>query len=584
MPNSPLLHAFLFAALLSSAAQSLGALVPGAAPPKHEVRAVWLTTAAGLDWPRTADRAEQQTSLREIVHSLRLANFNTIFFQARARGDAYYRSAYEPWAENLTGTLGKDPGWDPLGFLITEAHRAGIEVHAWFNVYKVRGPGGFPATIPPHVSRAHPEWTVGYAGEGWLDPGLPQVRTYLINVALDLARNYDIDGINFDYVRYPGRDFPDGDVYKRYGGGMNRDDWRRSNIDRFVAESYDRLIAQKPLIKVGASPLGVYASEADPAAGAFRLFYQDARGWLRAGKLDYIAPQLYWDIGTTQGDPDFVSLLRDWQRHACGRQVYAGIGAYKPEVAREIPAQIDSTRGAGAAGESFYRYDNIRSMTQYGGRYDTPALVPSMPWKDALPPRSPTVLGVSEVTTNVFQLEWPAPSSAPPRRYIVYRSSSRQIAFDDPRAIVAITPGNETVFIDTVRSPTGPTFFYAVTAVDRGNNESAPCPVSGGTVKEFLSLRGKMSDVTALSVSLSTNGGTPILVAYSLARRESVELSLVALSAAAPDSLVGSLAGGTQDEGTYVVGMSGLQFGPGRYVVRLKAGESVLEQPIDLRR
>jgi uncharacterized lipoprotein YddW (UPF0748 family) len=145
--------------------------------PKREFRAVWLTTAAGLDWPRTTVPAEQQASLRAIVRTLRQQNFNAVFFQVRARGDAYYRSGLEPWAENLTGTLGRDPGWDPLQFLLDEAHQAGIEVHAWFNVFKIRGPGPVPVTAPLHISRLHPAWTVPAEGQLWLDPGIPEARS-----------------------------------------------------------------------------------------------------------------------------------------------------------------------------------------------------------------------------------------------------------------------------------------------------------------------------------------------------------------------------------------------------------------------
>jgi uncharacterized lipoprotein YddW (UPF0748 family) len=238
----------LFLSLIILASDAAAQLPP---LPKREVRAVWLTTASGLDWPKTTDRAEQQTSLREIVRRLKQYNFNTIFFQIRSRGDAYYRSAYEPWAENLTGTLGKDPGWDPLAFLINEAHEAGIEVHGWVNVYKVRANGQVPLTTPPHVSRAHPGWVFTYHGEGWLDPGIPETGTYLLNVVMDIVHKYDIDGINFDYLRYPGRDFSDNDSYRKYGLGVPREKWRKANLDRFVGECYDRLTAIRPCSRSG---------------------------------------------------------------------------------------------------------------------------------------------------------------------------------------------------------------------------------------------------------------------------------------------------------------------------------------------
>jgi uncharacterized lipoprotein YddW (UPF0748 family) len=557
-------------------------------PPKYEVRAVWLATAAGLDWPRSSDRSQQEATLREIVRFLAAANFNTIFFQVRARGDAYYRSSYEPWAENLTGTLGKDPGWDPLACLLAEAHAARMEVHAWINVYKVRGPGPVSSSSPLHPARAHPEWTVNYRGEGWFDPGNPAVRGYLINLVLDLVRNYDIDGVNFDYARYPGKDFPDGETYRRFGNGTAREEWRRANVDRFIALSFDRLTAIRPLLKVGASPLGAASSESGESPGALALFSQDASGWMKAGKLDYVSPQLYWDIGASKGDPDFVWHLRNWQENASGRHVYAGIAAYKADVAREIPAEIDSTRAAGTAGQSFFRFENVRNLSLLEGRYDTPAAIPPMPWKDAIPPSPPGTVAVSEVETNVFQIEWLPSSRASDgdlaHSYRVYRWPTTAIPFDDPRALAAVTSGGVTVCLDTLHPPAGPANFYAVTAVDRANNEGLPSPVSGGIVKEFVALRRKLTEVTALSASLSNDSGTPHLIAYSLQSRSPVELVLISHSQSAGDTVVASLVNGVQEGGIYIVGVGNVRFGPGRYLVRLKAGDTTVEQPIDMTR
>ena len=554
--------------------------------PKREVRAVWLTTTMGLDWPRTTERGEQQSSLREIVLTLRRANFNTIYFQARARGDAYYRSSYEPWAENLTGTFGKDPGWDPLAFLLDEAHRSGLEVHVWFNVFKIRGAGPVPPSLPLHPSRSHPEWTVTYAGEGWLDPGIPEARAYLVNVAIDIAKNYDVDGFNFDYCRYPGREFADTETYKRYGGGGSKEEWRKSNIDRWIGECYDRLTALRPLLKVGASPLGLTVSPGDPAAGAVREYSQDARAWLQAGKVDYVSPQLYWDIGSTNGDPDFAALVRSWQASANGRQVYPGIGAYKSDILRQAPAQVDSARRAGTAGQSFFRYSSIRALATIGGRYETPAAIPPMRWKDSQAPPAPLTIGVSEVATNVFQLEWvkPRPGSDGDlvHHYMIYRWPTRQIPFDDPRALAGITSQNGTVYRDSVEAPAGPTYYYAVSAVDKANNEGPPSPVSGATLTEFLALKGKLTDATALSASLSTRGGVPRIIAYSLARKSNVELSLVGQTPGKPDSVIAPLVRGMQDGGTYIVGVRELKLAPGRYLVRLKTPDATLEQPIDM--
>jgi uncharacterized lipoprotein YddW (UPF0748 family) len=553
-------------------------------PPKCEVRAVWITTTSGLDWPRSRDRSEQQQSLRNMVAAIRAAHLNTIFFQARARGDAYYRSAYEPWAENLTGTLGKDPGWDPLGFLLKEAHAAGLEVHAWFNVYKVRGPARPAPSSPQHPARAHPDWIVPYEGEGWFDPGRPEVHDYLLQVAIDLLRHYDLDGMHFDFLRYPGRDFPDDETYRRYGAGINRDDWRRANIDRFVAAVYDSATALKPLLKVGSAPVGVFkGGNGNNGWGAFSNYFQDSQGWLRDGKEDYLAPQIYWDIGESPGDPDFTTLARSWSENAAGRQMYAGVAAYKPEVLEQIPEQIDVTRRLGMAGQAFFRYDHVRDTAVFGGRYATLANIPPMPWKDPLAPNPPGTVAVTESGPGLFSIEWTAPPRAADgdgaTSYNVYRWTSAAIPFDDPHSLVAIVPEGRTFYADTVSSPEGVRYYFAVAALDRANNESTPATTSV-SVRELVELRGRLSSTTSLATLLPVDSPSPPLIAFALSAGTDITLEL--RGAPPLDSTYAVLAGGKRFAGTHVVGIPAGRFSPGRYVVRLTTGRDRLEQPLNL--
>ncbi len=560
----------------------------GNPPPKREVRAVWITTMGGLDWPRSADKAEQQSSLARIVATLKAANFNTIFFQVRARGDAYYHSSYEPWAENLTGTLGKDPGWDPLQFLLSEAHRVGIEVHAWFNVYKIRGANPVGPSIPPHPSRFLSAWTVPYGGELWLDPGVPDVKTYLLRVALELVRMYDLDGINFDFARYPGRDFPDDETYRRYGNGINRDDWRRSNVTRFITEFYDRAMSSKPMLKVGSSPLGVYQiGRNGESGGSYSQYYQDSRGWLHARKQDYLSPQLYWAVGTNGGEPDFSRLVQEWQTQSEGRQIYAGVGAFKEEVLQQLPMEIDSARACGAAGEAFYRYENLRTLNTLGQLYETPANIPSMAWKDPVPPLPPTNLAVSEVSPSIFELEWTPPHAASDgdtaRYYNVYRWRTPDIPFDNPNALAAITCNAENSVIDTVRNAGGLVYYYAVSSFDKGNNESRPSAVIPVVVREALALKGKLETLASLTTAVSAGSGLPTLAGYHLSDRMSVSLELLRRTMAGNESLVTTLVHQVQDKGTYVVGLRGALHEAGVYVLRLTAGGTRLEQAIQVR-
>jgi uncharacterized lipoprotein YddW (UPF0748 family) len=529
--------------------------------------------------------ADQQASLRAIVRTLRQQNFNAIFFQVRARGDAYYRSSFEPWAENLTGTLGRDPAWDPLQLLMDEAREAGIEVHAWFNVFKIRGPNPVPVTSPLHISRLHPSWTVPAEGELWVDPGIPEVRHYILAVALDLVEKYDLDGINFDFIRYPGRSFPDDETYRRFGNGASRDEWRRENITRFLAEFYASVAVRWPRLKVGSSPFGVY--ESDPASGASGSpvsVYQDSEEWLRRGIQDYLSPQTYWDIGASRGDPDFAKLAERWQQGASGRHIYAGIAAYKPEVAGQIPRQIDVARGAGNQGQAFFRFGNLQPMTVLGNRYRAPALPPTMLWKDSIPPQSPARLAVAEVVTNVFQLEWtespPARDGELPARYVIYRSSPSEPRTDYPPNIIAVIPAGRTFYLDTVRVPTGLTYQYAVTALDRLNNESPSSSTGSAVVRELLALKGKLSDFTSLSASLDGRNGQPFLLGYRLAYRTAVALEILRIDASGLEYCLARPVDGIYDQGTYILGLRGLQLPPGEYSVRLRAGATHLEQPL----
>ncbi len=462
----------LILTVINASAQSL---------PKRELRGVYITTTSGLDWPKSYNVAEQQASLKKMINTMKAANLNGIFFQVRARGDAYYRSSYEPWAENLTGTLGKNPGWDPLAFLLEEAHREGMEVHAWFNVYKIRGPLAPTASSPQHPVRAFPDWVVRYEDEYWFDPGEPEVNDYLVSVLLDVAEKYDLDGVCFDFIRYPGRDFPDRATHRKFGNGMALDDWRQENINAFVKQSYRELMRIKPMLKVGAAPLGNFggALSAQPntkiAAGAVSDFLQNSRSWLKNGWLDYLAPQVYWTLEFETRGPDFAYLTNSWMKDSGGRHIYVSIGAYRPEILAQLPDQIISSRKLKTSGQVFFRYENVAATEVFASSYPALAIPPSMPWKDSIPPLPPTNLRVTERNDETIELQWRSPASAKDddtaRFYAVYRSTSPRFSLDNPGFLLARTSATHLADPNT---DAGSTYYYAVTAFDKGNNESRP--------------------------------------------------------------------------------------------------------------
>jgi len=456
------------------------------AQPKKEVRAVWLTTVLGLDWPKTIGANAQKASLINILQTLKNANMNTVLFQVRARGDLMYPSQYEPWAASLSGgNLGINPGYDPLQFIIQEAHQRGMELHAWWNVFIVASSSSPPYSYGlPHVAAVHPEWVRVYkysngSKELWLDPGIPEVRNYLVTLAMEMIRKYDIDGIHFDHIRYPNPDYSDDSTYALYGGGMNKADWRRENINKFVQALYDSAMRVNPMLKVGTAAIGIYKSI--PGASGWEAYndvFQDSRRWLQEGKHDYVAPMIYWNIGNQPGDPDFAALVRDWQQNSYGRHIYAGVGAYKDNVRLELPREIDTTRSLGALGNVYFRYDHISNTSVFGDKYRYLANIPHMWWKDNVPPNAPSNLTITKLDDTHYRLDWmkptPASDSDTAKYYDIYRSTISPVDVSNPANLLCITTNSQTTFTDVFSSPPTQNYYYAVSAFDKGNVESQP--------------------------------------------------------------------------------------------------------------
>ncbi|GAA0906401.1 MULTISPECIES: glycoside hydrolase family 10 protein [Streptomyces violaceusniger group] len=311
---------------------------------RPEFRGMWLATVANRDWPsRPGLPAEQQRA--ELLGFLDTAvsrRLNAVVFQARPTADALWPSPYEPWAECLTGVQGRDPGWDPLGTAVREAHRRGLELHAWFNPYRIANHTDPARLIPTHPARVHPEWVVPYGGKLYYNPGLPEVRRFVQDAMLDAVARYDIDAVHWDDYFYPypvaGQVFDDDAAYERHGAGFpDRAAWRRNNIDRLVYETAVRVKRLKRRVRFGISPFGVWRNQAtDPLGSAttagvqtYDDLYADTRGWVRRGWLDYVVPQVYWNIGFAAAD---YAVLVPWWSEAVrdtGVNLYIGEALYK---------------------------------------------------------------------------------------------------------------------------------------------------------------------------------------------------------------------------------------------------------------
>ncbi len=549
--------------------------------PKHELRGVWISSAGG-DWPTSTNPAEQRRSLIEIFDRLQKAKFNAVFFQVRPRGNTFYPSAVEPWATQLTGILGNDPGYDPLQFAITEARKRGLELHAWFNVSKVWGSEKLPVNSR-HVTRAHRDWVVRFENEWWMDMGIPEARTYTVDLVKELVRNYDIDGIHFDYIRYPSQTFDDWRSFTEWGDGMEQADWRRNNITEFVRDVYAFIQSEKPWVKVGSAPLGIYEpiNGAQSSFNGFSGVYQDSRRWLREKIHDYLAPQVYWTIGEQKSpnDPDFSALSADWIREQYGRHVYVGLGAYRPAIREELTEQVLVTRVQRASGHAFFRYENIiPDLSRLTELYSSPAFVPPMPWKDSIPPNMPKEIIVRTEGSRTM-IRWRAPDSAAdneqPHQFVIYRSPEKEIDTQRADRILAILPGTEFSFVDEDQG--GKEWFYMVTAVDRSGNESRSVKSAPAETKTILS----RYEQPGTTVSLSQNSPNPAngrtYISVNLPTRLLMTLSLQHRSADRETVIVHEW----RDPGIHVIAVDTGNLPAGTIEYRLKAGDAFLSKTME---
>lgn len=333
------------------AAAALSTLALGATPARGhgrragaELRGVWLATVENRDWPSQPglSAAEQRAELLGHLDTAVRRRLNTVIFQVRPTADALWPSPYEPWSQYLTGTQGKDPGWDPLGTAVAEAHARGLQLHAWFNPYRVANHDDPSRLVATHPARRHPDWVVSYGGRLYYNPGLPEVRTFVEDAMLDAVRRYPLDGVHFDDYFYPypvaGQTFDDDEAYDTYGGGHpSRAAWRRHNIDSLIREMGARTKALRPTTRFGVSPFGVWRNSSTDTRGSdtragvqsYDDLYADTRTWVREHWVDYLVPQLYWNIGLEAAD--YATLVPWWAQVAQGTptRLYVGEALYK---------------------------------------------------------------------------------------------------------------------------------------------------------------------------------------------------------------------------------------------------------------
>ncbi len=349
---------------------------------KKEFRGVWIATINNIDWPSAPGlpAEEQKRELTELIERVSKLNLNVVIFQVRAAADAFYQSDTEPWSYFLAGKQGvrSSTNFDPLSYAIELCHSKGIELHAWFNPFRVRN-SGYYKLDPTSFAANHPQYLHEYDHKLFLDPGIPQVRSHLNMVIMEVVRKYNIDAIHFDDYFYPypiaSLNYPDLKTFRQFGKEYypkRLSDWRRNNINLFIQALHDSIKAIKPQVKLGVSPFGVWRNKKDDPNGSpgikgsssYDELYADVYKWLKNDWIDYVIPQLYWEQGNRFGD--FASLVKWWNENSCGKNLYIGQALYKSTGAeksfvnpKEISEQITILR----------KYENVSGFALYSASH-----------------------------------------------------------------------------------------------------------------------------------------------------------------------------------------------------------------------
>ncbi len=464
--------------------------------PKREFRGAWIQSVNGQFNGLGRDRMQQMLSSQ--LDELQKDGINAIFFQVRCEGDALYPSDLEPWSRYLTGRQGLPPNpyWDPLQWMIEQCHARQMELHAWINPYRAKTKGTIEMASTHEFFR-HSDRFLDYDGLLLFDPGCPENRDFITQVACDIVRRYDVDGIHIDDYFYPypvaGLPVPDAASYAKYGNGMNIGDWRRQNVNRFIEQMCHQIRQVKPWVKFGVSPFGIYRNlRSNPDGSAtnglqnYDDLYADVLEWVRQGWVDYNLPQLYWEIGNKAAD--YETLVRWWSDHAGNRPLYIGQDVLrtvrhpdlqnpqnhqmrrKYDLQRSLPGIYGSCQWyAAAVVENPNNYQTMLRQVYHS----TPALQPVMPWIDHKAPRKPRKVTVVWLDEGPV-LFWTAPKAKTPmdeaRQYVVYRfKKGEKVNLDDSSHILCITSDT---YLALPYQGGAEKYIYVVTALDRLHNES----------------------------------------------------------------------------------------------------------------
>lgn len=497
----------------------------------QEMRAMWIATAKNIDYPskKTLSVEQQKAEFIEILDLYKKVGINAVVFQVRPAADAFFPSPYEPWSEWLTGKQGRapQPYYDPLKFMIEESHKRGMEFHAWFNPFRAVANIETADIADNHITKTKPEWFFTYGINTYFNPGIPEVRDYVAKNVAYVVRNYDIDGVHFDdyFYPYPERDankrimsIPDFETFNKYGKSFPYiDDWRRNNMNVFIKQVGDSVKKIKPYIKYGIAPSGVWRNKtSDPKGSDTRGFehydylYADVILWLKNGWIDYVAPQIYWNIGYKYAD--YKTLVEWWSKNTYGKHLYIGQGIYMADTGAsnpawrnpaELPNQMRINRSTpNVKGTIFYKTSALKrnplgfnDSLQFNF-FASNASVPLMEWlplRDTIIPADTLVVALVDdvapaAPVNLqkvkmgawYMLSWDDGKQTKNKfddkavKYNVYKFSGFDSRFIDSSEIFASTQKKYVMVKRNRMRLFKKEFSFVVTALDKAGNESKP--------------------------------------------------------------------------------------------------------------
>ena len=461
---------FVFLSLFCGRAEAqllAGSYPDGTAPyvpssPKYELRAVWLTTIGGIDWPHSYNAGAQKEELCRTLDQLKAVGINTVFLQTRIRATTIFPSVLEPWDGCITGTPGRSPSYDPLRMTIEECHRRGMQLHAWVVTIPVGKWNKYGCKV---LRSKYPKMLTKIGDEGYMNPERPETADYLVRICREIAENYDVDGIHLDYIRYP-------ETWKLR---VSRAEGR-ANITRIVRKIHDAVKGAKPWLMLSCSPIGKHDNLSRYSSNGWNArtrVCQDAQQWLREGLMDALFPMMYFR------DNNFFPFAIDWAERSYGKQVAAGLGIYflDPREGRwvldDVARQMFISRELGL-GHCFFRskflISNVKGIYDFTKNFNSiPALVPPMTWLSDERPAAPVWIEMADSLTLSWQ------RSADGNVYNVYASNRYPVDTDNPANLVATRLTENRLLVD-VR----PGLHYAVTVQNRYGLESEACQLSGG--------------------------------------------------------------------------------------------------------